>query len=71
MLLLHPGHGLKASGVWATIGVYVLAKVAEHFDAVSAAVISGHSIKHLLSGLALLFALRAMLGDDTHGSRKA
>ncbi len=40
----------------------MLAKLAEHFDAqiYSAISFSGHSIKHLLSGLAVLFAVKAL-----------
>ena len=60
LLLLHPGRGLQSAGLWAALGTYALAKVAEHFDSASAAFISGHSVKHLLGGLALLWALRAM-----------
>ncbi len=49
--------------VWAALGCYVAAKLAEHFDAaiLSVAGIGGHAFKHLLaalSGLVLLAALK-------------
>src|SRR5215831_6785143 len=63
MLWLYPGS--RASGVWLwwSFLTYFLAKVAEYFDApvYRAIGFSGHSIKHLLSALAVLLALFALL----------
>ncbi|MEO7386455.1 MAG: ceramidase domain-containing protein [Gammaproteobacteria bacterium] len=63
MLVTRTGNGLRASWLWATLGAYALAKLAEYFDvAIHAAigVLSGHSLKHLLSALAVYFALLSM-----------
>ena len=62
MLLLFSGRGLRDAWLWATLSAYVLAKVAEYFDAAMYGVsgfLSGHSIKHLLAALAVWCAIRA------------
>jgi Ceramidase len=62
ILLLFAGKALNAAMLWATIGTYALGKVAEHFDREildALGVISGHSIKHLLGALAVLWAVMA------------
>ena len=62
MLLLFSGRGLHAAWLWATLTAYVLAKVAEYFDAAiygASGILSGHSIKHLLAALAVLWAVNA------------
>ena len=62
MLLLFSGRGLRDAWLWATLSAYVLAKVAEYFDAAIYGVsgfLSGHSIKHLLAALAVWCAIRA------------
>ncbi len=64
MLLLFSGRGLRDGWLWATFGTYVLAKIAEYFDAairVATGFLSGHSLKHLLAALAVLWAIRAFL----------
>jgi hypothetical protein len=46
MLLLFNGRGLRAGWLWATLAAYVLAKVAEYFDAAiygAAGFLSGRS----------------------------
>lgn len=62
MLLLRPGQGLRARWLWAGLGAYLAAKLAEYFDAeIFSALdfVSGHSLKHLLAALACLWVLRA------------
>lgn len=47
----------------AALGLYLLAKVFEHFDAQVFAVlgqVSGHSLKHVVSGLAVFFIIHAV-----------
>lgn len=62
MLLLYRGTGLRDGWLWAAIGAYVLAKLAEHFDAAiysAGGFAGGHSLKHLLAALATLWIVRA------------
>ncbi|HEX5644954.1 MAG TPA: ceramidase domain-containing protein, partial [Erythrobacter sp.] len=62
MLVLLPGRALHAAWLWASLGAYIAAKVAEHFDgAILAATggFSGHSLKHLLAALGAWCAIRA------------
>ena len=63
LLLMCPGSRRAAMWLWFTFAGYVLAKVAEHFDGViyDAIGLSGHSIKHFVSSVAVLFAVFAML----------
>jgi hypothetical protein len=63
LLLLFPGNAHAARWLWVTFAGYILAKVAEHLDAslYEALGISGHSIKHFVSSIAVLFAVFAML----------
>jgi hypothetical protein len=63
LLLLFPGNGRSARWLWWTFAGYVLAKVAEYLDGSIHDVlgISGHSIKHFVSSIAVLFAVFAML----------
>ena len=63
MMLTGKGGGLRAPWLWGTLGAYVLAKLAEHFDAAIYAangLVSGHSLKHVLGALAVFWAMRAM-----------
>ncbi len=62
MLLLYRRGALNAAWLWASLGAYVAAKLAEYFDyaildATNGA--SGHSIKHLLAALGAWCAIRA------------
>jgi hypothetical protein len=47
-------------GLWPTLGLYVLAKLAESYDRAIYAKfpLSGHTLKHLLAGLAAFFILQ-------------
>ena len=71
MLWLYPGSRESAAWVWWSFLMYFLAKLGERFDApVNGAVgISGHTMKHLLSAGAVLFALFALLHLDRCSDR--
>lgn len=72
MLLLFRGRGLRDGWLWATLAAYVLAKVAEYFDAAiysATGFLSGHSLKHLLAALAVLWTVRAFLEPRTANLR--
>ncbi len=63
LLITGKGGGLRAPWLWATLGAYVLAKLAEYFDAAIYAangLVSGHSLKHVLGAVAVFWAMRAM-----------
>jgi hypothetical protein len=60
MLIMYAGRAMRTSWLWATLGAYALAKLAEHFDVLiysSIQVLSGHSIKHVLGALAVFCAI--------------
>ncbi len=63
LLLMFQGSGRSAMWLWYTLAGYVVAKIAEQFDApiYAALGMSGHSIKHLVSSVAVLFAVFALL----------
>jgi hypothetical protein len=63
MLWLYPGSRESTAWLWWSFLTYSLAKVAERFDApiYRAVGFSGHTMKHLLSALAVLLALFALL----------
>jgi hypothetical protein len=63
LLLLFPGSRRSAMWLWYTFAAYVVAKLAEQFDAsiYNLLGLSGHSIKHLVSAVAVLFAVFAVL----------
>jgi len=64
VLLMWRGEGLSSRRLWLALGVYVLAKAAEHFDAAlfAATGMGGHALKHLLAALAAWWILRAFQG---------
>lgn len=64
MLLMWRGEGLSSRRLWMALGAYVLAKVAEHFDAAlfAATGMGGHALKHALAALAAWWILRAFQG---------
>ena len=62
MLLLRPGQWLRAQWLWAGLGAYLAAKLAEYFDApifAGLGFVSGHSLKHLLAAVACAWVLHA------------
>ena len=62
ILLLSRAGGLGSGWLWASLGAYVGAKLAEFFDPVifdATGVFSGHSLKHLLAALGAWCAIRA------------
>ena len=65
ILLTGPGGGgLRAAWIWATLAIYLLAKQAEAHDRAlfeATALLSGHSLKHLIAACAVLCALLAAL----------
>ena len=64
MLLMWRGEGLSSRHLWMAFAAYVLAKVAEHFDAaiLAATGLGGHALKHLLGALAAWWIVRAFQG---------
>ena len=69
-LILYGTKYLRAGFLWATLGAYFLAKMAEHYDPVLynlTGVLSGHSIKHLLASLAAFCVVMAFKGYSTAG----
>ena len=61
-LVMFGAKSLRAGFLWATLATYVLAKVAEYFDAglyTTTGVISGHSVKHLLAALSTFWIVLA------------
>ena len=66
MLLLYPQKYVHSKPIWIAIAFYALAKLAEHFDREifqALGWISGHSIKHLLASVAVLFIVLAVARD--------
>ena len=59
ILLLYPARFSHVTGYWWLLLFYVLAKILEYFDGqvytLSNALISGHSIKHMVAALAVYF----------------
>jgi surface polysaccharide O-acyltransferase-like enzyme len=67
MLMIFRGKGRSAPWLWGALGTYVAAKVAEHFDQAiydATGIVSGHSVKHVLGALTVLWAVFAVLGFD-------
>jgi hypothetical protein len=72
MLILCRGKGLSAPWLWGAWGTYALAKGAEHFDNALYDVtgsVSGHSLKHVLGALAVLWAVLAVRGCSRRQGR--
>ena len=62
MLLLYPGKALGTRWLWASVATYALAKLAEHFDTGLYHLtggLGGHSLKHVLGAVAVLWAIFA------------
>ena len=66
LLLMCPGSRTSAKWLWATFAGYFLAKIAEYFDQATFSMVgfSGHSLKHLLGGAAVLCTIPALLALD-------
>jgi Ceramidase len=70
ILWLYDGKQKNCQYVWAVLGAYFLAKIAESMDAAiyrHLFVISGHSLKHLLAGLGTYFVYAALRQRQTKG----
>jgi hypothetical protein len=63
LLLLFPGNRRSGAWLWYALAGYGLAKVAEQLDEpiYEALSLSGHSLKHFVSSIAVLFAVFALL----------
>lgn len=62
LLMIYREKSMKSHYLWGTLATYVLAKFAEHFDLFiysSGGLVSGHSIKHLLGAVAVLWVIFA------------
>jgi hypothetical protein len=62
MLLMFRGRGLREGWLWASLAAYVLAKIAENFDAaiyLATGFLGGHGVKHLMAALAVWWVIRA------------
>ena len=72
MIALFPPRYTRGGDFFAGVGLYALAKVAEHFDrpifAATGNIVSGHTLKHLLAAAAI-FWLLYMLKRRTHVDR--
>lgn len=64
ILLMFPTTNYRSSTTWGILGLYVIAKLAEHFDhqLFDSLLISGHTLKHLFAAVAGLIFLRAVKG---------
>jgi hypothetical protein len=73
MLWLYPGSRESTACLWWSFLMYFLAKVAERFDApiYRAVGFSGHTMKHLLSAVAILLVLFALLHLGSKQTRRA
>jgi len=65
ILILFPTGAMRTPFLWWTLVIYALSKIVEYFDLgvfEMTGTISGHSIKHLLASLAILFFVLAYAG---------
>lgn len=68
ILVMFGTKALRARMLWLTLGGYVLAKIAEHYDAAIYAtlgVLSGHSLKHLIAAAAIMCSVLSFRGNAT------
>ena len=71
VLLLYRSNSVSSQYFWIVIGLYFLAKIFENFDAVVFGLgnwMSGHTLKHLVAGLAplvLVYALKHRTPEST------
>src|SRR5215472_11808777 len=71
MLLIYRGSRASTTWLWWSFLMYFLAKLGEQFDVAIFRLVglSGHTMKHLLSALAVFFALLALLKLDSTARR--
>ncbi len=71
ILILFPSRNYQKKYLWYIIGLYVLAKISEHYDAAIMNVffISGHTLKHIFAALTGIAFLQLIL--SRHGSLKS
>ncbi len=69
LLVLYTGNGVKAGWLWGTLVAYGTAKLAEYWDdrLYAAIGVSGHTLKHLLAGLAVFLVLSAVFRPQSAG----
>ena len=73
MLLLFAKGVMRRAWLWGTIATYGVAKVAEHFDEAifhATGMISGHSIKHMLGAVAVLWVVLSFPLDKAENARE-
>ncbi|MBK8814378.1 MAG: alkaline phytoceramidase [Methylococcaceae bacterium] len=69
ILGLYKANSKCCAYVWAVLGFYVMAKIAESFDSQlyhSLIIVSGHTIKHLLAGMGTYFIYRKLLSHTAN-----
>ena len=64
-ILMFPSSNYKQTYIWAVVGIYIAAKLAEYFDAPIYTLLgmSGHNLKHIIaaiSGIAFYHAVRSV-----------
>jgi hypothetical protein len=71
IIILFPSHTYRKKYIWYLIGLYALAKVAEHYDdeIMSAVSISGHTLKHIFAAFSGIAFLKIIL--SRHNDVKA
>jgi hypothetical protein len=64
VIVLFPARYTRGGDFFTAVVLYALAKVAEHFDgqifAATGAIVSGHTLKHLLAAVAIFWLLRML-----------
>lgn len=71
ILVLYRSRLSKTGYIWAALGAYAVAKIAEHQDAAIyqlSGIISGHSLKHLLASLGALIMVAALIRRREYGA---
>ena len=65
LILLFPARYTRSGDLLGAVILYALAKVTEHFDqaifAATGGIVSGHTLKHLLAAVAVLWLLRMLI----------
>ncbi|MCB0521873.1 MAG: hypothetical protein KDD27_23225 [Saprospiraceae bacterium] len=74
LLLLFPGKVDYVKYIYLILGWYIAAKLAEHFDAAVFHTLgfwSGHTVKHLVGSVSLIYVVKLMLGWRVGGRKVA